>query len=119
MQFLIDEDADVAVGAFLAAAHEVRFVTQILGPGTKDPDIMRYAEVEGLVLVTGDRLLANRIRQEHRHQRRRIACLFLHGLYDAELGRTTSLISVIESEHALLGGNFWMEVGTDFYRVLR
>jgi len=81
--------------------------------------VERFAEAQGLVLVTGDRPMANRIHQWHLKDGRRIECLFLHSLYDAEVQRTAELLSVVEAEHAVLGHRFWMEIAPTWYRVLR
>ncbi len=81
MRFLIDEDVDVAVGGILGVAHEVLFLARELGSGTKDPAVERFAEAHALVLVTGDRPMANRVHQWHLGDGRRIECLFLHSLY--------------------------------------
>jgi predicted nuclease of predicted toxin-antitoxin system len=114
MRFLIDEDVDVAVGALLAPAHDVEYVKDVFPPATKDPVVVRYAQVERRVLVTGDRPESNRQRQQHK-----VPCLFLHGLYTLEMARTSELLAVIESEFALLGDRFWMEIATDYYKVTR
>jgi predicted nuclease of predicted toxin-antitoxin system len=114
VRVLIDEDIDVAVGRFLAIRHDVVLVTDVFPEETKDPTVVRYAEVDGRLLVTGDRPLANRLRQQ-----RRIPLLFLHGLYDREVDRTEELMAVIEAEARLLPDRFWMEIGSDYYKVCR
>lgn len=119
MRFLIDEDVDIAVGGMLADRHEVRYVTQELGSGTKDPAVERYADTQRLVLVTGDRSMANRLHQDHLRDGRRVECLFLKALYDRESARVAALLDVIEAEHAILGPRFWMEIAESYYRVLR
>jgi predicted nuclease of predicted toxin-antitoxin system len=115
----MDEDVDIAVGGMLAVHHEVRYVVQDLGPSAKDSMVERYAESENLVLVTGDRPMANRVRQSLRHGRRRMGCLFLHSLYETEQRRTTELLDVIVTEHARSSDRFWMEIADDYYRVMR
>lgn len=114
MRFLIDEDVDVAVGMFLASTHDVEHVQDVFPPNTKDPVVVRYAQATRRILVTGDRPEANRQRQQHK-----VPCLFLHGLYTAEMTRTSELLPVIEAESALLGERFWMEIAPDYYKVTR
>ncbi len=114
MRFLIDEDVDRAVGMLLASTHDVEYVQDVFPPATKDPAVVRYAQVTSRILVTGDKPEANRQRQA-----RKVPCLFLHALYTLEMPRTSELLSVIEAEFSLLGDRFWMEVGTDFYKVTR
>jgi hypothetical protein len=114
MHFLIDEDVDVAVGRLLASTHDVEYVQDIFPPATKDPVVVRYAEVTKRILVTGDRPEANRQRQTHK-----VPCLFLHNLYTLEMPRTSELLAVAEAEFALLGERFWMEIGPDYYKVTR
>ena len=114
MRVLVDEDVDVAVGRLLAASHDVVLVTDVFPEETKDPTVVRYAEVERRLLVTGDRPLANRLRQQ-----RRVPLLFLHGLYDHEVDRTQELMPVIEAEASLQPDRFWMEIARDYYKVCR
>jgi predicted nuclease of predicted toxin-antitoxin system len=112
--FLIDEDVDVSVGAFLADRHEVRYVVSVLGSGTLDADVVAYARSEKAVLVTSDRPLAARLRQ-----RKQCACLFLKDLGTNELNRVTQLRAVIEQELLVLGDAFWMQVSSTLYLVAR
>jgi hypothetical protein len=59
VRFLADEDVDIAVGGhFKNLGHDVRFVVDVLGSGSKDPTIRRYLRAMlrtgDLVLITSD-----------------------------------------------------------------
>lgn len=115
MLFLLDEDIDVAVGAFLSAGgHEVRYARQLFGPQTKDANNSAYARSQGAILVTGDKALARSIRQK-----RTAGCLHLHDLGTEQLDRVRTVMLVIESEAAIAGPNFWMWVKKTSYTVQR
>jgi hypothetical protein len=114
MLVVIDEDVDVAVGAVFAEGHEVRYVTDVLGPGTPDSTVVAYCRAEHAVLVTSDRALATVQRQ-----RKRTACLYLRDLGTSESARVTALLSTIEAEHAQLGDRFWMQVSQEIFVVAR
>lgn len=114
MLVLIDEDVDVAVGAVLSEGHAVRYVTDVLGPGTPDVDVVAYARAERAVLVTGDRRLAVSLRQS-----KKAACLLLRDLGAQEVDRVTELLAVIEAEYAQLTDRFWMQITVEMYGVSR
>lgn len=115
MLFLIDEDVDHSVGALLGDDHEVRYVSVVLGEGTKDPVVEQYVRALGAVLVTADRVFAGRLRQRDR----RLPCLFLRDLVTEERNRVAVLREVVEREAALLVERFWMEIRTGSYIVER
>jgi predicted nuclease of predicted toxin-antitoxin system len=60
--FLLDEDVVVGVGRLLASNHDVEYIRDVFGSGTKDPEVVRYAMPTSRVLVTADRPLGNRLR---------------------------------------------------------
>jgi predicted nuclease of predicted toxin-antitoxin system len=113
--FLLDEDIDVAVGAYLAAGgHEVRYARQLFGPQTKDTNNAAYARSQDAILVTGDKALASSIRQKHT-----AACLHLLDLGTQQLDRVGMLLPIVESEAAIAGPNFWMLIKKTNYTVER
>jgi predicted nuclease of predicted toxin-antitoxin system len=114
MLFLMDEDIDIAVAAFLERSHEVRHARSVFGPGSTDPDNVAYARAQGAVLLTGDRPLAARLVQT-----RACACLHLSDLGIEQLQRVTDLLGVVEAEYRLLGDRFWMQIRRDRYIVGR
>jgi predicted nuclease of predicted toxin-antitoxin system len=114
VRFLIDEDVVVGVGRLLASEHDIEYVREVFGPSTKDPEVVRYAQATGRILVTADRPLANKLRQT-----RTVACLFLRDLRSSEEARTSELMAVVLAELGLLGPRFWMEIATGYYRVAR
>lgn len=114
MIFLLDEDVDVAVGVYLSGTHDVRYARTLFGIQTKDDINVAYARAQTAVLVTGDKPLARTLRQSHK-----AACLHLFDLGTLELARVTELLPVIEAEHRLVGGRFWMQIGSTQYVVAR
>jgi predicted nuclease of predicted toxin-antitoxin system len=115
VRFLLDEDIDVAVGAFLSAGgHDVRYARQLFGPQTKDANNAAWARSQGAILVTGDIPLAKSLRQRHTS-----ACLHLHDLGTHQLDRVRTLMPVIEAEASLTGPNFWMWIKRTHYLVER
>jgi predicted nuclease of predicted toxin-antitoxin system len=112
--FVIDEDVDQAVGAFLAGTHQVRYATDLFGVQTKDNVIRAWARANGAVIITADNALARSCRQ-----RRRSPLLHLRDLGTEELVRVAELLRVIETEASLLGARFWMQIGTTQYLVAR
>jgi len=115
LSFLIDEDIDHSVGNLLAATHSVSHVDTVLVTGAKDPVVEQYARSRGLILVTGDRRFATRLRQRDK----RWSCLFLHDLYTDERNRVAQLLDVIQREAELAGDSFWMEIRPHSFTVER
>lgn len=115
MFFLIDEDVDHAVGDFLADRHEVRYVTEAVGEGAKDPVVEQYVRAHDAILITSDGPFAKRLRQRDR----RLPCLWLRDLVTEERNRVALLSDVIEREAQLAGARFWMEIRTGSYHVER
>lgn len=114
MHFLLDEDVDVRVGSFLADKHEISLARDVFGVQTQDPTNIAWARAKGAVLVTGDRVLATKLRGS-----RQCACLHLKDLTTHELDRVRELRQVIEAEAAIQGDRFWMQIGIDTYFVGR
>ncbi len=115
MLFLLDEDIDVAVGAYLSAGgHDVKYALQLFGPQTKDANNAAYARSQDAILVTGDKALARSIRQKHT-----AACLHLLDVGTEQLNRIATLLPIIESEAAIAGPNFWMLIKKTNYTVDR
>jgi len=112
---LIDEDIDRSVGDLLAGTHDVRYVLDVFGEGTKDPVVEQYMRAEHRLLVTGDKAFAGRLRQRDR----RLPCLWLHDLVTEERSRVALLLDVIEREAQLAGDRFWMEIRAGSYLVER
>lgn len=111
----MDEDIDVAVGAYLAdGGHDVRYARRVFGPQTKDANNAAWARSQDAILVTGDVELARSLRQKHT-----AACLHLHDLGTHQLDRVRELLPVIESEATLMGPNFWMWIKRTHYQVER
>ena len=115
LSFLIDEDVDHSVGNLLAATNAVAHVDEVLVAGAKDRVVEQYARSRGMILITGDRRFAARLRQRDR----RWSCLFLHDLYTEERNRVAQLLDVIEREAELAGDRFWMEIRSHSYTIER
>jgi len=119
LHFLIDEDVVVLVVDELRPIHEVRFVVDVLGSGSKDPTIRRYLRAmlraEDLILVTADNEFAGRCGQEGS----RLPCLWLRDLRDQEVERVRLLLEVVEREARLGGKQFFMEIRAKSYVVKR
>jgi predicted nuclease of predicted toxin-antitoxin system len=112
--FIIDEDVDQAVGAFLASTHQVRYAVDLFGTQTKDAVIRSWARANDAVIVTGDNELARSCRQ-----RRRAALIHLKDLGTEELVRVASLLNVIEAEASIQGTGLWIQIGTTQFVVAR
>ena len=119
LRFLLDEDVVAQVRDELAPRHEVRFVSDVLGSGTKDPTIRRYLRAmlrsEDLILITADNEFAGRCSQEGS----RLPCLWLRDLRDTEADRVRLLSDVIEREAVLCGKQFFVEIRAKSYIVRR
>ena len=119
LHFLIDEDVVVLVAGELRPAHEVRFVVDVLGSGSKDPVIRRYLRAMlragDVILVTADNEFAGRCGQEGS----RLPCLWLRDLRDQECERVRLLLDVIVREGAIGGSRFFMEIRAKSYIVKR
>ena len=102
------------VGRFLAERHAVDYAVEVFGPQTKDAALVSWAREHDQILVTADRSLAGKLRQN-----RRCACLYLKDLYTDELVRVTELLPVIESEATLAGARFYMQVSTALFLIGR
>jgi hypothetical protein len=112
--FIMDEDVDQAVGAFLAGTHQVRYAVDIFGTQTQDKLIRHWATKNGAVIVTADNELARSCRQ-----RRRAPLIHLKDLGTEELVRVAELLSVIEAEAAVQGSTLWLQIGSTQFVVGR
>ena len=107
MLFVIDEDVDQAVGAFLSSRHRVEFAINLFGPQTRDELIRTWARAKGAVIVSADNEMARKCRQK-----RRAAILHLKDLGTDELTRVAELPPVIEAEAAIQGARLWLQIGS-------
>jgi len=98
------------VDRLFASTHDVEYIRDVFGPGTKDPEVVRYAMATRRVLVTADRPLGNRLRQSR-------AVPVPRDLRSRE--ETAELFAVVLAEFGLLGSRFWMDIANDYYRVAR
>jgi hypothetical protein len=117
--FLIDEDVDIAVGGWLdRRGHDVRYVVQELGSGSKDPTVRQYLRAllaeQSTILITADNEFAGRCSQEGS----RLPCLWLRDLVN-EFERVQLLADVIEREGRAGGPGFFMEIRAKAYIVKR
>lgn len=113
-RYLIDEDIDIRVGALLAQDNEVRHARDVFGMQTHDATNVSWARAMSAILITADNALARSLKGS-----RRCGCLHLHDLRTRELDRVRELLGVIESEAAIQGERFWMQISAGSFLVGR